>query len=116
MCHVLIIEDEVLIALDLQGLLEGLGATSFAFADTQVEAVDAARERRPDLITSDVALLEGTGPEAVEIILKELGPVPVIFVTGTPEACRSCGPPARVLSKPLHRPTFSSAFRELAPL
>ena len=68
------------------------------------------------LITSDVGLLEGTGPRAVEIILRELGPVPVIYVTGTPEACQSCGPPARVLSKPLHYPTLSSAFRELAPV
>ena len=85
-----------------------MGATSFAFADTQADAIDAARERRPDFITSDVTLLEGTGPEAVEIIIRELGPVPVIFVTGTPEACRSCEPPARVLSKPLHYPTFSA--------
>lgn len=93
-----------------------MGATSFAFAMAEAEAVDAAREQRPALITSDVALLEGTGPKAVAIILRELGPVPVIFVTGTPEACHSCGPPARVLSKPLHYPTFSSVFRELAPV
>jgi CheY-like chemotaxis protein len=34
MCHVLIIEDEALVAMDLQVCLEGLGATSFAFAET----------------------------------------------------------------------------------
>ncbi|WP_010188130.1 response regulator [Sphingomonas sp. PAMC 26605] len=115
MCHVLIIEDEMLIALDLQCQLEALGATSFSFADTQTEAIDAARERRPDFITSDVALLEGTGPRAVETILRELGPVPVIFVTGTPQDCKPCAPPGRVLSKPLHSAAFAAAFRDLAP-
>ena len=34
MCHVLIIEDELLIALDLEGLFAQHGATSFAIATT----------------------------------------------------------------------------------
>ena len=116
MCHVLIIEDEILVALDLQSLLEAHGAKTFAFAETQAEAIQAARERRPDFITSDVMLLEGTGPEAVAAILQELGPVPVVFITGTPEACEPCPPPARVLGKPLHYAAITSAFREMAPL
>ena len=73
------------IALGLQALLEGLGATSLAFAATKAKAVDAAGEQRPALITSDVALLEETGPEAVEVIIRELGPVPVIFRHGHAE-------------------------------
>lgn len=101
MCHVLIIEDEILIALDLRALLEDQGTKTFAFAGTQAEAVEAAREQKPDFITADVALLEGTGPKAVETILQEIGPVPVVFITGTPEACHPCPPPARVLDKPL---------------
>lgn len=101
MCHVLIIEDEILIALDLRALLEDHGTKTFAFAGTQAEAVEAAREQKPDFITADVALLEGTGPKAVETILQEIGPVPVVFITGTPEACHPCPPPARVLDKPL---------------
>lgn len=116
MCHVLIIEDEVLIALDLQDLLEAHGAETFAFAETEAEAINAARERKPDFITSDVALREGTGPRAVEVILHEIGPVPVVFITGTPEACDPCPPPARILGKPLSRPALISAFQEMAPL
>lgn len=111
MCHVLIIEDEALVALDLQALLEAHGAKTFAFAETEAEAIEAARARKPDFITSDVALLDGTGPKAVETIIQEVGPVPVVFITGHP-----CPPLARVLNKPLHYPAITSAFKEMAPL
>ncbi len=116
MCHVLIIEDEVLVALDLEALLAQQGASSFAFAASEAEAVSEARRRRPELITSDVVLQSGTGPRAVKVIQEELGPLPVIFITATPEACVPCDPPARVLSKPLQEASISQAFRELAPL
>ena len=116
MCHVLIIEDEVLIALDLQGLLAEHGATSFDFADCEDDAIQAAMARPPDLITSDVKLRVGTGPKAVVAIHERLGPTPVIFITGNPEACEPGGPAARVLGKPLHEPSIARAFRDLAPL
>ncbi|WP_267397770.1 MULTISPECIES: response regulator [unclassified Sphingomonas] len=114
MCHVLIIEDEPLVAMDLEALLEREGATSFAFAASQADAVREAFSRRPDFITSDVSLTEGTGPLAVEAIIKGLGRVPVIFITGTPDACRPCdaGP---VLSKPFNRTAIAKAFHDLVP-
>ena len=112
----LIIEDEMLVAMDIEACLSGHGATSFAFADSEAGAVAEARLRTPELITSDVQLLVGTGPHAVEVILAELGPIPVIFLTGTPESCRFCGPPARILTKPMHEPTIARHFRELAPV
>jgi CheY-like chemotaxis protein len=115
-CHVLIIEDEFLIALDLQDLLEAHGADTFAFAATEAGAIKAAKEQKPDFITSDVVLAKGTGPRAVEVILQEIGPVPVIFITGTPEACDPCPPPARILGKPLSYPAIISAFLEMAPV
>lgn len=114
LCHVLIIEDEPLIALDLEDLLERYGARSFSFADTQRAAIAASREVRPDFILSDVALLEGTGPRAVEAIQRELGDIPVIFVTATPEACSPCAPPGQVFRKPMDRPAIGAAFREMA--
>ena len=114
MCHVLIIEDEPLIALDLEDLLEGFGALTFSFADSQQGALCASRDVRPDFILSDVSLLEGPGPLAVEAIRGELGAIPVIFVTATPEACSPCGPPAQVFRKPLDRPAIGAAFRRMA--
>lgn len=114
MCHVLIIEDEVLIALDLEDLLTAHGALSFSFADSQGDAVRAAIDRRPDFILSDVSLIEGSGPLAVQEIRAKFGPIPVIFVTATPEACSPCTPPDRIFRKPLNRPAIGTAFREMA--
>jgi CheY-like chemotaxis protein len=62
MCHVLIIEDEPLVAMDLENVLIEAGATSFAFASTEAEAVEQACARLPRVMTSDVRLTSGTGP------------------------------------------------------
>ncbi|WP_312404786.1 response regulator [Brevundimonas sp.] len=115
MCHVLIIEDEAMVALDLQGILADSGATSFDIADTEASAVSQALARRPDFITSAVRLREGTGPCAVDRIRSALGEVPVVFVTGTPEECEPCEGD-RVLTKPLEIEAIASVFRELAPV
>ena len=115
MCHVLIIEDEPLIALDLQDMLTVYGATTFAFAETEQQAVDAARQQRPDVITSDVMLREGSGPCAVATIQGEMGPLPVIFITATPASCKPCDVSARILAKPLSYAAVCQAFREAYP-
>lgn len=115
MCHVLIIEDEPLLAMDLEALLEEEGATSFSFAASQDEAVREALVRKPDLITSDVKLVDGTGPRAVLTILDALGPIPVIFITGTPDACQPSVPTSIILTKPLNAAEMSQAFRRLKP-
>jgi CheY-like chemotaxis protein len=111
---VLIIEDEPLIALDLEELLTCHGALTFSFADSQREAIDASRQIRPDFILSDVSLLEGTGPLAVQAIRGELGAIPVIFVTATPETCLPFDQPAQVFRKPLNRPAIGAAFHSMA--
>lgn len=115
MCHVLIIEDEALIAYDIQDLVEANGATSVFIAETQHEAVAAARNARPDIIMSDVTLREGTGPRAVETIRSEMGDLPVIFITASPESCVPCNPPARVMGKPLRHEAVASLFRAMVP-
>ena len=114
MCHVLIIEDDALTALDIQAILEDEGATSFDIAVTADEAIRAARARPPQVITSDVELLEGTGPQAVAAIQAEQGEVPVIFITGSPEKCDACSPPAAVLDKPIRPISIVETFRLLA--
>ncbi|WP_260600091.1 response regulator [Sphingomonas endolithica] len=115
MCHLLIIEDEWLIAEYLTYLAEQAGATSIATACTEDEAVEAARQRTPDIIFSDVKLLVGTGPGAVQTIFSALGEIPVIFITATPEACQPCEPPGVVLHKPVDPARVIDAFRRLAP-
>jgi CheY-like chemotaxis protein len=50
---VLIIEDETLIALDLEGLLENLGHRVMGIARTHAEAVAIAKKKRLGLILAD---------------------------------------------------------------
>lgn len=114
MCHVLIIEDEPLVAMYIQDILASEGATSFAIAASQSEAVAQAERELPNIITSDVKLLEGTGPAAVAEIEERFGPIPVLFITGTPEDCKPCNPPGSILRKPFSEQDLIAAFRKTA--
>lgn len=97
-------------------LVESAGVTSCAQAATESESKALAREQPPALILSDIQLLEGKGPLAVQAIVAELGPIPVILVTGTPEACEPCDEPAVILGKPINPVEVIHHFRDLAPV
>ena len=82
---VLIIEDEPLIAMDIEDLVTSLGHRVLGIARTQREAVRMASERKPQLVLSDIQLADGSsGIDAVNDILRQFD-VPVIFITAFPE-------------------------------
>jgi len=110
--HALIIEDDDLIAIAIEGVLRQCGFTSFHFAVSLEEAVAAARERCPQLITADVELQPGSGIDAVQTICSAI-PIPVIFITARTEAARSRMPQHQVLSKPFRISEVESAVREV---
>jgi DNA-binding response OmpR family regulator len=83
--HALIIEDDLVSGLGMQIALAPLGFSTFAFASTSVQALEQARLRRPDLMTVDINLLHGDGPQAVREIESALGLLSVLYVTGAPE-------------------------------
>jgi DNA-directed RNA polymerase specialized sigma24 family protein len=84
--HVLIIEDEPLIAMDLEGIVKALGHDVLGIARTRTEAVAAIKKRRPGLILADIQLADGSsGLDAVHDIIGTLE-VPVIFITAYPES------------------------------
>jgi len=114
MCHVLVIEDEALIAMFIEDVLLEHGATSVSVASTEEQAIAAAQVRRPDFITSDVTLAEGSGIHAVTAIEREHGCLPVLFITATPDGVRERGPVHRVTSKPFDPRLVANAFREMA--
>lgn len=97
--HVLIIEDEWLTAQLIENCLRDLGYTSFAIALDEEEAVAAAAERCPDLITSDVQLSPGCGIDAVRRICDQKS-IPVLYITGTAMMVRERCPRAIVIQKP----------------
>lgn len=82
---VLIIEDEPLIAMDLEQIVSSLGHRVLDIAPTREAAVNAARARRPGLVLADIQLADGSsGIDAVRDILASFE-VPVIFITAFPE-------------------------------
>jgi CheY-like chemotaxis protein len=106
--HALIIEDEMLIALELESLLHDFGYESCDIVDNPADAVKSALARRPDLVTADMRILGGTGVEAVNAITAQLGPIPHIYLTGNPDmlAGQTAAP---IVDKPLTRRALAEA-------
>ena len=102
--RIMIIEDEPLIAANLQILVEGLGHHVTGIARTHDEAVELAENEPPNLILSDIQLDDGSsGVDAVNEILASFE-VPVIFITGHPEL---------LLTGTGRSPPFSSRSRSI---
>ena len=82
---VLIIEDEPIIAMDLEALVESLGHRVTGVARTEQEAIKLASTKRPGLVLADIQLADGSsGIDAVNKMLRDFQ-VPVIFITAFPE-------------------------------
>ena len=96
--RVMIIEDEPIIAIDLQSIVTGMGHDVTGIARTRTEATALARQAPPDLILADIQLADkSSGIDAVRDILEALGERPVIFITAFPE---------RLLTGARHEPAF----------
>ena len=114
----LIIEDEFLIALDLEATMFKLGFDFCALAPSACKARSLAMNDQPDVALVDVCL-EG-GREGIEIArwLREVCQVPIVFVTAqgdkdTVERIHQLVPGAPVLTKPVFRHTLASAVAEV---
>ena len=78
---ILIVEDEILVATDIQESLESLGYAVVGIADTGLKAIKAVANELPDLILMDINLKgEMTGIEAAKLISKD-NDVPIIYLT-----------------------------------
>ena len=94
---VLIIEDEPLIAMDIEDMVQSLGHRVVGTARTHAEAVALFGKTRPKMVLADIQLADGSsGIDAVNEILA-VSPVPVIFITAFPE---------RLLTGERPEPTF----------
>ena len=68
--EVLIIEDEPIIALDIEATMQELGHNVIAIARTHKEAIESVRKRRPGIVLADILLADGSsGLAAVNGIL-----------------------------------------------
>lgn len=95
--RIMIIEDEPLIAMDIEQMVETLGHEVVGIARTHQEALTLYNAEKPAMVLADIQLADGSsGIDAVNDILKT-DAIPVIFITAFPE---------RLLTGERSEPTF----------
>jgi DNA-binding NarL/FixJ family response regulator len=111
---VLIVEDEFLIALDLEAAMSGLGYEICGLAPNGDEARSLAMHHQPDVVLVDVYL--GGAREGIETArwLRDVCDVSVVFVTAhtdaaTVERIKEVVPGSPILSKPVYREHLAKA-------
>src|SRR5262245_37075172 len=110
----LIVEDEFLIALDLEAAMSGLGFEICGLAPNAAEARALAMDHRPDVVLVDVYL--GGEREGIEAArwLRGVCDASVVFVSGhtaaaTVERIKEVVPGSPILSKPVYREHLAKA-------
>ena len=110
----LIVEDELMIALDLEDAMSTLGFDICSLASTADTARSIAMDHQPDVVLMDVNL-EG-GREGIEAArwLREVCDIPVVFVTAytdpdTVKRIQEQVPGAPVLAKPVYTNRLADA-------
>jgi response regulator of citrate/malate metabolism len=113
----LIVEDEIMVALDLEETMIDLGFDSCGLAPSDRSARSLAMTDQPDVVLMDVCL-DG-GREGIETArwLRQVCGASVVFVTansdeGTLARIHEQVPGAPVLSKPVYRKQLAKAVSE----
>ena len=109
---VLIIEDEPVIAADIEALVKELGHNVTDIAATRTEAAEAVARKTPGLVLADIQLADGSsGIDAVKDILRRFD-VPVIFITAFPERLLTGErpEPTFLITKPFQPETVKAAI------
>ena len=112
--EVLIIEDEPIIAMDIESIVRDLGHNVTGVAVTRDEAIAQARKNPPGLVLADIHLADdSSGIDAVKDILAEFS-VPVIFITAFPERLLTGTrpEPTFLITKPFQRATVKAAISQ----
>ncbi len=112
--NVLIIEDEPIIAMDIEMIVRDLGHNVTGVAVTRTEALAQARQSPPSLVLADIQLADDSnGIDAVKDILAEFS-VPVIFITAFPERLLTGTrpEPTFLITKPFQRSTVKAAISQ----
>ncbi|MBP7604490.1 MAG: response regulator, partial [Spirochaetes bacterium] len=82
---ILIVEDEVIVALDIQSSLERIGYHDIRIASDGVQALEMVEEHAPDLVLMDI-LLKGAGTDSADgvsiaMTINERRDIPIIYIT-----------------------------------
>jgi len=111
--NILIVEDERIIALDLQGRLIRFGYPRPVIATNGIDALKEIENKKPDIILMDIMLSSGfDGIETANIIHEKYN-IPIIFLTaysdeGTLERAKKADPVAYILKPFKERELFTT--------
>lgn len=112
--RVLIIEDEPIIAMDIEAIVSELGHEVVGIAVTRSEAVAQAKATSPGLVLADIQLADdSSGIDAVADILNDID-VPVIFITAFPERLLTGDrpEPTFLITKPFQERTLKASIAQ----
>jgi response regulator of citrate/malate metabolism len=118
--RVLIVEDEILIALALEAEVKDLGFDVCGLAANARKAIAMAMEGKPDLAVMDIYLNGARDGIETARVLRDLCGVSVVFVTaysddeGLTERIQQQVPNAPVLTKPLYGHRLADAIAEVS--
>jgi response regulator of citrate/malate metabolism len=113
--RVLLVEDELIIAMEYELMLQEEGHEVVGVAAHAETALVMAREHKPDLALVDIMLRDGaTGPQIAEYLCKALH-VPVLFISSNsdqlPDHLHGA---VGALAKPVAKHRFIETIRYLA--
>lgn len=112
--RVMIIEDEPIIAIDIETIVRDLGHDVAGIATTHDEAMALFRAEHPGLLLADIQLADSSsGIDVVRNILAEQV-VPVIFITAFPERLLTGTrpEPTFLITKPFQTATVQAAIAQ----
>lgn len=82
MKKILIVEDEFIIALDIEDTLKGMGYDTMNHILTGKEAIDKIKSYKPDLVLLDIFLKDKiTGLDVAEVLNRKN--IPFVFITAS---------------------------------
>lgn len=112
--RVLIVEDEALVAMDLEFMLEEIGAEIVGIAMSAAEAEALVRAEQPDLVTMDINIKgDRDGVSAAKEIYERYGIRPIFISAYSDLATRNRGEPCRPIAwieKPIDREELAAAI------
>ncbi|MCX6878199.1 MAG: response regulator [Verrucomicrobia bacterium] len=79
--RLLIVEDEIILAMNLRTRLTDMGYSVVSIASTGTAAITAAEQHQPDLILMDIRLYGGMDGIAAALEIRRHHDIPVIFMS-----------------------------------
>ena len=112
--RIVIVEDDALIAMDVESFVEDAGHVVVATATTASGAITAVDTHRPDVVLMDLRLADGSsGGDAAREILARFG-IRSIFLSGNldPDTRKALGDlePIALISKPFRPKDLTAAL------